>query len=155
MTARDDARLGQPAPTGEPLDHLCPICGGEGDSISVYCVCEGLGVVNAERARELAAEDPDPQWQPKPLDPVPPFTGQKCHDCAFRAGSLERDGKTAAELYDHMTLANNGEQPFYCHQGMHHGAQGYVPRQRDRSGMPIGHAVCAGWVQVYTARQPR
>jgi hypothetical protein len=35
---------------------------------------------------------------------------------------------------------------------MHYGAQGYVPRQRDKQGVPIGHPICAGWVKHYERR---
>lgn len=149
---RDDFRLGAPAPTGAPLDHVCPICDGEGDQI---CYCDGRGAITAEQAAAIAADDPDPRWQPRPLPTPPRFTGQRCEDCAFRAGSPERDRGlgTAAELYEGLALGNDGA-PFYCHQGMHHGAQGYVPRQRDARGAPIGHPICAGWLAQYQRTLP-
>ena len=155
MRSRDDFRLGQPAATGPARDHVCPICEGEGDSIRCYCYCDGLGVITAEQAAAIAADDPDPRWAPRPLPPPPRFTGQRCADCAFRRGSPERKGGTAAELYQEMICANGGaDEPFYCHQGMHHGAQGYVPRQRDARGAPIGHPICAGWLAHYRRSLP-
>lgn len=155
MPARSDARLGAPVATGEPLDHVCPCCNGAGDTSSVECVCNGRGVITAELAREFAAIEPtDPAWAPRALGPVPVFDGQRCHDCAFRPDSLERDGRTAAQLYDQLARGN-ADRPFFCHQGMHEGAQGYVPRQRDADGAPIGHPVCAGWLQLYQARTTR
>lgn len=153
MTPRDDFRLGQPAATGPVLDHLCPICEGEADSRE--CYCHGLGVVTADQAASFAADDPDPRWQPRPLPPVPRFTGKPCHDCAFRADSQERDGAaTALELYESLAYRNDGCEPFYCHQGMHHGAQGYVPRQQDKRAAPLGHPICAGWLQQYRRTLP-
>lgn len=151
---RDDLRLGQPAPTGAPLDHVCPICEGEGDS-GHMCYCGGRGVITAEQAEAIAADDPDPRWRPRPLQEQPPFTGQRCEDCAFRPDSPERDRGlgTATELYEGLALGNDG-MPFYCHQGMHHGAQGYVPRQRDARGAPIGHPICAGWLAQYRRTLP-
>jgi hypothetical protein len=157
VIARSDGRLGLPIATGEPLDHVCPICDGEGDRQGA-CVCDGLGAITARLARELA-DDPDPRWAPRPLPPAPEFCGRKCADCAFLPNSLERDGKTAAQLYDQLALANasrvDEESAFYCHQGMHHGARGYVPRQRDDRGVPIGHPICAGWVKVHEQRSQR
>lgn len=150
MIARSDGRLGEPAPTGEALDHVCPICDGKGGSY-VDCYCDGRGVITAAQARELAADDPDPRWAPRPLPVVPGYTGQRCSDCAFKLGSLERDAGTATDLYEHLELGNEGG-PFWCHAGMHHGAQGYVPRQRDRYGAPIGHPMCAGWIREYERR---
>lgn len=150
MIARSDGRLGEPTATGEPLDHVCPICDGEGGS-SVECYCDGRGVITARQAAEIAADDPDPRWAPRPLPTVPAYTGRRCSDCAFKSGSLERDAGTAADLYEHLELGNRGG-PFYCHAGMHHGAQGYVPRQRDAKGTPIGHPICAGWVREYERR---
>ena len=152
---RDDFRLGDPRPTGAPLDHLCPCCGGEGDSCSA-CYCNGLGVITAEQAagfaETAAAErDHDPRWQPRPLAAVPSFTGQRCSDCAFRADSSERDGITAYALF--RRLDRHGEA-FYCHAGMHHGDKGYVPRQRDERGAPIGHPICAGWLAQYRRSIP-
>lgn len=136
----------------EPLDHLCPCCDGEGDTISIHCLCDGRGVITASHARELADVEPgDPTWAPRPLPPVP-FTGKMCHDCAFRPDSLERDGKSADDLFEYIARANGAGEPFFCHQGMHHGAQGYVPRQRDSKGAPVGHAVCAGWMQIARKR---
>jgi len=151
---RDDFRLGQPTATGPVLDHLCPICEGEGDPSTAYCYCDGLGVITAEQAAAIAADDPDPRWSPRPLPLPPPFDGRRCSDCAFRADSLERDGATAAELYAQMTRSLGSDQPFFCHQGMHHGAQGYVPRQRDARGAPIGHPICAGWLAQYRRALP-
>jgi len=153
MKPRDDFRLGQPTATGAALDHVCPICAGVGDTISVECFCNGLGVVTAEQAAAMAADDPAPEWQPKPLHAVQPFTGRRCSDCAFRADSPERDGTSAAELYKRLQLGNGGD-PFYCHTGMHDGAQGYVPRQRDSRGAPIGHPICAGWLAQYRRALP-
>jgi hypothetical protein len=150
---RDDFRLGQPAAIGPALDHVCPICSGEGDTISVGCYCGGLGVITAAQAASFAADDPAPEWQPQPLPPVPVFTGKPCSDCAFRPDSLERDGKSGAELYQQLALGNRGE-PFWCHQGMHHGARGSVPRQRDARGAPIGHPICAGWLAQYRRSLP-
>jgi hypothetical protein len=150
MIARSDGRLGEPHPTAAPLDHVCPICNGEGGA-RCECLCNGLGVITAELAREIADDDPDPRWQPRPLPVVPAYTGRRCSDCAFKPNSLDRDGATAAELYGNLELGNEGA-PFYCHAGMHHGAQGYVPRQRDRQGVPIGHPICAGWVCEYERR---
>jgi hypothetical protein len=153
VKARDDFRLGLPIATGPVLDHLCPICEGEADSRE--CYCHGRGLVTADQAAAFAADDPDPRWQPRPLPPVPRFTGRRCHDCAFRPDSQERDGVTsAAELFDHLALCNDGDRPFYCHQGMHHGARGYVPRQSDKHGAPIGHPICAGWLQQYRRNLP-
>lgn len=152
MKARDDFRLGCPTATGPVLDHLCPICEGAADSME--CYCHGSGVVTAEQATSFAADDPDPRWRPRPLPAVPAFTGQRCHDCAFRADSQERDSTASAvDLYEHLALGNDGA-PFYCHVGMHHGAQGYVPRQRDKHGAPIGHPICAGWLQQYRRTLP-
>jgi hypothetical protein len=150
MIGRSDGRLGEPTPTSEPLDHVCQICDGEGGS-TVECICNGLGVITAKVAAEIAADDPDPRWAPRPLPVVPEYSGRRCHDCAFKAGSLERDGATASGLFETFELGNKGG-PFYCHQGMHHGAQGYVPRQRDRQGVPIGHPICAGWVRELERR---
>lgn len=146
---REDFRLGQPAPTGAPLDHVCPICEGEGGQ---PCYCDGRGAITAEQAMAIAADDPDPRWQPRPLS-APPFTGRRCDDCAFRAGSPERDRGlgTAAVLYEGLAIGNDGA-PFYCHQGMHHGARGYVPLQQDARGAPIGHPICAGWLAEYRRR---
>jgi hypothetical protein len=154
MIARTDGRLGEPMATSATLDHLCPICEGEGDPCAMHCLCEGLGVITADLAYQIAADDPDPRWAPRPLDPVPAYCGRRCGDCAFKPASLERDGKTAGELFEHLASANGalGEQPFYCHAGMHHGAKGYVPRQRDEYGAPIGHPICAGWVREYERR---
>lgn len=150
---RDDFRLGQPVATGAPLDHVCPICDGEGGAHG-ECYCGGCGAITAEHAVAIAADDPDPRWQPRPLPPPPPFTGRRCDDCAFRSDSPERDRGmgTALELYDGLAIGNDG-MPFCCHQGMHHGARGYVPRQRDRQGAPIGHPVCAGWLAQYARAQ--
>lgn len=152
MIHRDDLRLGEPAPTGPPLDHVCPICEGEGGQ---QCYCDGRGAVTAEQAMAIAADDPDPRWQPRPLPAPPRFTGKRCEDCAFRAGSPERDRGlgTAAVLYEGLAIGNDGA-PFYCHQGMHHGARGYVPRQQDARGAPIGHPICAGWLAEYRRRSP-
>jgi hypothetical protein len=149
MIGRSDGRLGEPVPTGEPLDHVCPICEGEGGRY-VECYCNGLGVITAAQAAGFAKDDPAPRWEPRPLSVVPEYTGRRCHDCAFKANSEERDagGGTASALFDRLELGNEGG-PFYCHQGMHHGAQGYVPRQRDKQGVPIGHPICAGWVREY------
>lgn len=152
MKARDDFRLGCPAATGPVLDHICPVCEGAADSRE--CYCRGRGVVTAEQAARFATDDPDPRWQPRPLQQVPAFTGQRCHDCAFRSDSDERDGATATRLYDQMVRGHGSEQPFYCHIGMHHGSQGYVPRQRDKHGAPIGHPICAGWLQQYKRTLP-
>jgi hypothetical protein len=143
---RSDGRLGLAIAKGPALDHICPICDGEGDRQG--CYCDGVGVITADQARELAADDPDPRWSPRPLPPVPAYTGQRCADCAFRPNSLERDGATARELFMRLERRNEGA-PFYCHAGMHDGAKGYVPRQRDAHGMPIGHPICAGWVREF------
>lgn len=151
MIGRSDGRLGEPTPTGEALDHICPLCDGEGESCSMHCYCDGLGVITATQARELAADDPDPRWAPRPLPPVPEYCGRRCSDCAFKAGSQERDAGTAEELYEQLELGTEGG-PFWCHAGMHYGAQGYVPRQRDKLGAPIGHPMCAGWVREYERR---
>lgn len=147
---RDDFRLGQPVATGAPLDHVCPICDGEGDACTVGCFCSGAGVITTAQAAEVAKDDPDPRWRPRPLPPVPKFTGRRCHDCAFRRDSPERDRGlgTEAELVESLAGGSDFAM-FFCHQGMHHGAQGYVPRQKDRSGAPIGHPICAGWLQAY------
>jgi hypothetical protein len=120
----------------------------------MHCLCDGLGVITAEQARVIAADDPDPRWAPRPLPPVPAYCGQRCSDCAFKAQSQERDGMSAAQLFDHLALGSDGA-PFFCHAGMHHGAKGYVPRQRDGSGAPIGHPICAGWVREYERRAGR
>jgi hypothetical protein len=147
MLGRSDGRLGEPTPTGEPLDHVCPICDGEG-GCTVECICNGLGVITAAVAADIAKDDPDPRWAPRPLPVVPAYTGRRCHDCAFKVDSPEREGGTATDVYNALELGNQGG-PFYCHQGMHHGAQGYVPRQRDKQGVPIGNPICAGWVREY------
>ncbi len=146
---RDDFRLGAPVATGPALDHLCPICEGEGDVVSVQCYCSGLGVITADQARAFGSSSADPRWQPRPLPPVPGLTGKRCADCAFRPDSPERDGGGATELYLSLGLGSETDQPFYCHTGMHHGGQGYVPLQRDARGAPLGHPVCAGWLQHY------
>lgn len=153
MKPRDDFRLGQPIATGPALDHLCPFCDGEGAACSVECFCSGLGVIAAEQAAFVAAGDPDPTWAPRPIPSPPPFTGKRCSDCAFRIGGPELDGHTPDELYLNLTLANAGD-PFYCHTGMHHGAQGYVPRQRAANGTPIGHPICGGWLARYRRTLP-
>lgn len=142
---RDDFRLGAPPSAGPALDHLCPVCDGEGDP--QLCYCNGLGVISAADAAEFEADDPDPRSRARALPAVPTFTGRPCSDCAFRSGSPERDRGmgTAAGLFD--SLAG---QPFFCHAGMHDGARGYEPRQRDKSGAPIGHPICAGWLAQYT-----
>lgn len=150
MIGRSDGRLGDPTPTGEPLDHVCPICTGEGGS-RAECYCNGLGVITATQAAEFAADDPDPRWAPRPLPVVPEYSGRRCHDCAFKANSQEREGATAIDMFTKLELGNKGG-PFYCHAGMHDGGQGYVPRQRDDRGVPIGHPICAGWVREYERR---
>lgn len=154
MKPRDDFRLGCPVATGPVLDHLCQVCEGEADNRE--CYCHGRGVITAEQATAFAVDDPDPRWQPRSLPPVPAFTGQRCHDCAFRPDSQEReDTVSAAELYESLSYRNDGCEPFYCHQGMHHSAsRGYVPRQTDARGAPIGHPICAGWLQQYRRTLP-
>lgn len=155
MTAhRDDFRLGAPTPTGPALDHLCPVCEGEGDA--QVCYCGGLGVITAAQAAGFAETSavenyPDPRWQARPLAPVPAFTGHRCGDCAFRPDSPERDGLTAGALY---RRTQRRDAAFYCHAGMHHGEMGYVPRQRDARGAPIGHPICAGWLQQHRKATP-
>jgi hypothetical protein len=146
---RYDFRLGHPIPTGPALDHLCPVCEGDGAVASNECYCNSLGVVTAKQALAFAADDPVTRWRPRQQEPVPTFTGRRCSDCAFRADSVERDGKIAGHLYQSMVRSNGPDQPFYCHTGMHHGHQGYVPRQRDVRGAPIGHPICAGWLAQY------
>lgn len=154
---RDDGRLGQPMPTDDPLDHECPVCDGGGDAHG-HCFCLGLGVITAARAlyfheTSVADGDADPRWAPRPLPPVPRYTGRRCSDCAFKADSLERDGDTAGQLFDRLARALKGG-PFWCHAGMDGGSMGsgYVPRQRDERGAPIGHPICAGWVKEYERR---
>lgn len=153
---RDDFRLGQPTPTSDaPLDHICPICDGEGAQ-GQECLCDGKGVISAEVAERIASDDPDPRWKPRPIQPPPAFNGSPCSDCAFRAGSPERDRGlgTARALYDAMESAarDQPETVFWCHQGMHHSIKGYQPRQTDSRGAPLGHPVCAGWLTQYAKR---
>jgi hypothetical protein len=126
--------------TDTTCTHICPICHGEApDSL---CPCEGRGIVAAAVAQSYAAHG----LPIVPLPPLPttaPAMPSPCDDCAFRAGSPERDDPAVwAALQQHVTAG----EPFFCHQGMHLTARGrYVPRDETAQGVPVGHPRCAGW----------
>ena len=123
---------------GDVLDHLCPICDGEGGR-SYECPCNGLGVVTAGLAAALVIPGESPTRLPAPPAEMP----RRCHDCAFRPDSPEHDNFAAMVGILEMVVE---DQPFFCHQGMHVTADGrYIPQRTDARGVPVGHPICAGW----------
>jgi hypothetical protein len=120
-----------------PRAFVCPYCEGDGDW---GCLCDGLGVVDAAEAALARPHG----LEARPLPPVPAPTGERCHDCAFRPQSPERDTADGSAALRRRVREG---QPFYCHQGMHLARGRYVPRETDAQGEPVGHPLCAGWAR--------
>lgn len=122
-------------PVGVVLDHVCPVCNGEGGA-SYECICDGLGVIDEATAVRLG--EPIVKLAPPPTE-----MKARCVDCAFRPDSPEHENFRTMEG---IMLSVVDDVPFYCHQGMHVTADGrYIPHNRDAKGAPVGHPVCAGW----------
>jgi hypothetical protein len=122
----------------ERLTHFCPVC--EGEPNDPFCYCNGTGGIKAADAKGFARGGEQVVELPLPPAEMP----SPCFDCAFRAGSQEREScRTWAAIQ--QGIAN--DTPFYCHQGMLVGSRGeYVPLELDADGAPVGHPLCAGWL---------
>lgn len=105
-----------------------------------------------------------PQVEVRPGMPQIPIPVRPCADCAYRAGSPEREGRDGygADADDLERLAAT-ETPFYCHDGMvyliglaHPAGVAYSPKLGDyrppkQGGVPYRADgspgfLCAGWL---------
>lgn len=129
----------------------CPLCELAGE-VDGWCICRGSGALpieEAEQLHEAAAELGTELPAIRVVPPPPAYNPEPCHDCAFRAGSPEReDGPAFKRL---LRKIRQGE-PFYCHQGMLVGAgDRYLPLVVDGQGRPVDHPLCAGAVAAAAA----